>query len=83
MGTNYPFRKGHCFHLSFFLKSRINYFFWWKTNFNKKSLLLLVEQTFRLVEISFRNRFFLYVETVTVSCKNKLLMQNLIPANIN
>ena len=31
-----------------------------------KSLLLLVKQIFRLVEISFRNRLFLCVATVTV-----------------
>ena len=49
----------------------------------KKTLLLLVEQIFRLVEISIRNRLLLRVATLTVSCTNKLLMQNLISVNIN
>ena len=44
-------------------------------------MLLLVEPIFRLEEISFRSRLFLCVATVTVFCTNKLLMQNLIPAN--
>ena len=42
----------------------------------KKSLL---EQIFRLVEMSFRNHLVLCVATVAVSCRDKLLMQNLIP----
>ena len=83
MGSNYQFRKNHCFYFSFLPKSGSNYFFSWKTNFNKKSLLLLVEQIFHLAEISFRNRLLLSVATIAMSCRNKLLMQNLIPANIN
>ena len=58
----------------------------WKTNFNKTFLLLLAEQIFRLVEISFRNSDCLLLwqmATVTVSCRSKLLMQSLVPPNIN
>ena len=35
------------------------------------------------VQIFFRNPFFFCVATVTVSCRNKLLMQNFIRANKN
>ena len=44
-------------------------------------MLLLVEQIFWPAEISFRNRLFFCVATVTLSSGNKLLMQNLIRAN--
>ena len=37
-----------------------------------------MEQVFRLVEMSFRNYLVLCVATVAVSCREKLLMQNLI-----
>ena len=46
-------------------------------------MLLLVEQIFCLVEISFRNCILLCVTTVIASCRKKLLMQNLISAYIN
>ena len=49
----------------------------------KKILLFPAEQIFCLVEMSFRNRLLLHVATGTVSCRNQLLMQNLIQANIN
>ena len=45
--------------------------------------LSLLEQIFRLVEMSFRNHLLLYMAIVDVSCRDKLLMQNFIPANIN
>ena len=74
MGKDYRLRKNYCFCLSFLSKSTTLL----QTNFDKKSLL---EQTFSLVEMSFRNRLFLCVATVPVSGTNKLLMQNLIPTN--
>ena len=43
----------------------------------KRYLILFVEQIFRLVEISFRNRLHLCL------AKNKLLMQNIASVNIN
>ena len=52
----------------------------WQTNFNQKSLL---EQISHLVEMSFRSHLVLCLATVPVSCRDKLLMQNLIPANVN
>ena len=36
MGPDYRFRKNRCFYLSFFPKSRTNYSFQGKTNYNKK-----------------------------------------------
>ena len=45
-----------------------------QNNFNKKKLLLLLEQIFSLVEMSFRNHLLLCVPTVAASCKNKLLL---------
>ena len=83
MGTDDRFKKNHCFYLSFFPKSRTNCSFKWKTNFNKNSLILLMEQIFLLVEISFANRFLSCVATVIVPCRNRLPMQNFIPANVN
>ena len=79
MGTDYRFSKNHCFYLSFFIKVEPI------ISSSGKLILtfLLVEQIFRQVEICFRNHLLLCVATVTVSCKNKLLMQNLIPADIN
>ena len=74
MRKDYRLKENCCFYLSFRSKSRTQ----WQTNLNKASLL---EQIFRLVEISFKNHILLCV--VAVSCRNKLLMQNLIPANIN
>ena len=79
MGKDYRLRNNYYFCLSFLSKSRT----WWQINFNKKSLLLLLEQIFLLVKMFFRNRLLLCVATVDVSCRNKLLIQNLIPANIN
>ena len=76
MGKDYQLRENYYFCLLFLSKSRT----WWQANFNKKSLL---EQIFRLVEMSFRNHLVLCVATVAVSHRDKLLMQNLIPANIN
>ena len=79
MGKDNRLRKKYYFYLPFLSKNRT----WLQTNFNKKSLLLLVEQIFRLIEMSFRNQLLLCVATVDVSCGNKLLMQNHISANIN
>ena len=76
MEKDYQLRKSYYFCLSFLSKSRT----YWQTNFNKKSLL---EQIFRLVDMSFRNHLILCVATVAVFCRGKLLIQNLIPANIN
>ena len=76
MGKDYRLRKNYYFCLSFLSKSRTL----WQTNLNRKSLL---EQISRLVEISFRNHPLLCVAIVGVSSRNKLLMQNLILANIN
>ena len=75
MGTDYRFRKNHCFYLSFLPKSRTNYSFQWKTNFNKKKLLLLGEQIFRLIEISFimRGKRFCVLQKKAV--KSKTLFQ--------
>ena len=42
-----------------------------------------MEQIFRLVRMSLRNHLLLCVAIVAVSRRNKLLMQNLVPANIN
>ena len=50
--------------------------------FNLLEIKFLLEQIFRLVEMSFRNHLVLCKATVAVSCRDKLLMQNLIPANI-
>ena len=71
MGKDYQLRENYYFCLLFLSKSRT----WWQANFNKKSLL---EQIFRLVEMSFRIYLVLCVATVAVSCRDKLLMQTLI-----
>ena len=76
MGKDYQLRKNYYFCLTFLSKGRIL----WQTNFSKKSLL---EQIFCLVEMPFRNHLVLCMATVAVSYRDKLLMQNLIPANIN
>ena len=76
MGKDYRLRKNYYFCLSFLSKTRTQ----WQTNFNKKSLLLPLKQIFRLVEMSFKNHLLLCVATVAVSCRNKLLLQNHIPA---
>ena len=76
MGKDYQLRKNYYFCLTFLSKGRILC----QTNFNKKSLL---EQIFCLVEMSFRNHLVLCMATVAVSYRDKFLMQNLIPANIN
>ena len=73
MGKDSQFRKNYYFCLSFIYENRTQR----QTDFNKKSLL---EQIFRLVEISFRNS--LCMATVAVSCRYKFLLQNLIPAYI-
>ena len=74
MEKDYQLRKNYYFCLSFLSKSRTL----WQTNFNKKCLL---EQMLCLVEMSFRNHLVLHVSTVAVSCRDKLLMQNLNSAN--
>ena len=74
MGEDYQLRKNYYFCISFLSKSRS----YWQTAFDKNSFL---EQIFRLVQTSFRNP--LCVATVAVSSRDKLLMQNLIPADIN
>ena len=75
MGKNYQHRKNYYFCLSFHSKNRT----WWQTNFQKKYLL---EQIFHLVEMSSRNSLDLHVATAAASCRDKLLMQNIISANI-
>ena len=42
-----------------------------------------MKQIFRLVEMSFRKHLLLCLATATLFCRNKLLMQHLITANIN
>ena len=68
------FRENHL--LSLF------YSFYWKTNYNKNYLLLLVEQIFRLLEIAFGNCLLLCVATVfclvEISCKCKTLFELII-----
>ena len=71
MGKDYRLRKNNYFCLSFLSATRI-ILMEKQTNFSEKSLLLLVEQIFRLVEMSLRNHLPLYVATVAVSCRNKL-----------
>ena len=81
MGTDYRFRKNHFFYLSFLSinvepiipsSGRLILI---------KNLLLLVKPIFWLVEIFFRYRLLLCMTNVTVSYRNKLLMQNIVPAN--
>ena len=43
----------------------------------------MLKQIFRLVAMPFRNHLVLSVATPTVSCGYKLLIENLIPADIN
>ena len=74
MEKDYQLRKNYYFCILFLSKSRTL----WQTNFNRKSLL---EQMLCLVEISIRNHLVLYGPNVAVSCRDKLLMQNLISAN--
>ena len=73
MGKDYQLRKNYYFCLSFLSKRRTS-------DRNGKFLL---EQIFCLVEMSFINHLVLCVATVAVSCRDKLLMLNLISANIN
>ena len=71
MGKDYRLRKNY-----YFCRSQVE---------PSGGLILIknrLEQIFRLVEMSFRNQLLLCVATVAVSCRNKLLMQNLIPVNI-
>ena len=56
---DYQLRKNYCFCFSFLSKSRT----YWQTNFNKKSLLLLVKQIFCLIEMYIRNNLLLCVAT--------------------
>ena len=74
MGIDCQFRKNYYFCLSFHSKRRTEQ----QTAFNKKYLL---EQIFRPAEMSFTNP--LCVVTVSASCRDKLLMQNLILASEN
>ena len=67
MGKNFQLWKNFFFCHSFLSKVRT----YTSTNFNKKSLL---EQIFRLVEMSFRNHLILCVATVAVFCRDKLLI---------
>ena len=76
MGKNFQLWKNFFFCHSFLSKVRT----YTSTNFNKKSLL---EQIFRLVEMLFRNDIALCMATAALSCRDKLLMKNLIPANMN
>ena len=73
MGKDYQLRKNYYFCLSFLSQSRT----YWLTNFNKKPLLLLLEQIFCLVEMSFGNHLLLCLAIIVVSCRNKLLIENL------
>ena len=74
MGKDYQLRKDYYFVFYFFLKVEPS---------GRIILITLLEQIFCLVKMSFRNHLVLCMATVAVSCRNKLLMQNLIPANIN
>ena len=74
MGKDYQHGKKYYFCLSFLSKTRTS----GRLILIKKPLL---KPIFRQVEMSFRNT--LCLANVAMSCRDKLLMQNLIPANVN
>ena len=76
MGKDYQLRRTIFFVFYFFLKVGPS---------GRLILIknLLLEQIFGPVEMSFTNDLVLCATTVAVFCRDKLLMRNLIPANIN